>query len=121
MFTLILALFMIYFPPYRKIVPYIRHLHFNSPPTQWSLEWRISMGVATFVTVHFISTVFITLFILKFYGRPEDSPATKYWADFLGLVSMLLASIQYLPQIWKTWRSKVCILFFFVNTQLTDY
>ncbi|RHZ75255.1 hypothetical protein Glove_216g189 [Diversispora epigaea] len=106
MFTLILALFMIYFPPQRKIVPYIRHLHFNSPPSHWSAEWRISVGVAITVAVHFIVTVFASFYFLEFFGRSEDNRVTKYWADFLGLTSMIFASIQYLPQIWKTWKRK---------------
>ncbi|CAG8766160.1 7469_t:CDS:2, partial [Acaulospora morrowiae] len=101
MFTLIFILFMIYFPPHRKIVQYVRHLHFNSPPTNWSSEWRISVGVATTVTLHFVLTALISLYLVSIGGL-----TTRYWADILGVISMFFASIQYLPQIWRTWRRK---------------
>ncbi|KAF0520771.1 pq loop repeat protein [Gigaspora margarita] len=106
MFALILTLFMLYFPPQRKILSYLRHIHFNSPPTGWSKEWRDSIGIAIFVTVHFILTVIISICLLKFGGSAEDYPPTKYWADALGVASMLFASVQYFPQIIRTWRRK---------------
>ncbi|CAJ0751901.1 9354_t:CDS:2, partial [Entrophospora sp. SA101] len=63
----------------RKLTPYIRHIHFNSPPTTYSYEWRASL---------------------------EDNPLTKLWAYCLGIGSMFLASVQYIPQIYRTWKRK---------------
>ncbi|CAG8760239.1 19850_t:CDS:2, partial [Racocetra persica] len=106
MFALIFALFMIYFPSERKIVPYVRHIHFNSPPTRWSNDWRDSICIAIAITVHFVLTVIISTYLLTFGGAAEDYPATKYWADSLGVMSTIFASIQYFPQIIRTWRRK---------------
>src|SRR5688500_2364263 len=106
MFMLILALFMIYFPSHRKLAPYIRHLHFNTPPTRWSIECRNSIGVAVVVLIHFMITVVATVLLLIFYGH-RDINWMKLWADFLGVASMTLVSIQFIPQLYKTWERKV--------------
>ncbi|CAG8545983.1 4909_t:CDS:2 [Ambispora gerdemannii] len=97
-------LFLAYFPEHRKLTPYIPHLHYGNPPSTRSLEWRISLGVAITVTTHFLFVSAISIYLLNFYNG--SSQAAEYWADFLGVASMLLASVQYLPQIWRTWRRK---------------
>jgi hypothetical protein len=106
MCMLIIILFMLYFPSHRKLAPYIRHLHFNTPPTEWSIEWRNSIIVAITVTFHFILTTITTVSILLFYGHQYIN-WTKTWADFLGIMSMILISIQFIPQLYRTWRRKV--------------
>ncbi|KAL1917994.1 uncharacterized protein VTP21DRAFT_3260 [Calcarisporiella thermophila] len=104
MFTLIFILFMIYFPENLKLTPYVPQLHFTIPPTTRSLEWRIALGVAAACTIHFIITVVISMWLVFVYG--PQSNATQMWAGFLGVSSMFLAALQYLPQIYKTWRRK---------------
>ncbi|CAG8555978.1 6455_t:CDS:2 [Funneliformis caledonium] len=104
-FMLILILFMLYFPSHRKLAPYIRHLHFNIPPTRWSIEWRNSIVVAIIITIHFIITLTITGILLLFYGH-EDINWMKGWADFLGVSSMIFVSIQFIPQLYRTWWRK---------------
>jgi uncharacterized protein with PQ loop repeat len=37
---------------------------------------------------------------------PPPSQALTSWANFLGIQATLLASLQYIPQIWTTWRLK---------------
>ncbi|CAJ0905062.1 13896_t:CDS:2 [Entrophospora sp. SA101] len=105
MFTTIFLLYMLYFPPQRKLTPYIRHIHFNSPPTTYSYEWRASLGVSSIIAVHLIITSVVSLLLLN-SGKPEDNQLTKLWADGLGIVSMFLASVQYIPQIYRTWKRK---------------
>jgi len=105
MFMLILVLYLLYFPEYRKLTHYVRHLHHGNPPHTRSIEWRVSLGVAYTVSIHFLLVSAISWYLLKFVGGPTNWE-TEYWADFLGIMSMLLASIQYLPQIWKTWKRK---------------
>jgi uncharacterized protein with PQ loop repeat len=92
---------MLYFPPQRKLTPYIRHIHFNSPPTTYSYEWRASLSVSSIIAVHLIITSIVSLILLT-----TDNSYTKLWADGLGLVSMMLASVQYIPQIYRTWKRK---------------
>lgn len=106
MCLLILVLFMLYFPSHRKFAPYIRHLHFNTPPTEWSIEWRDSIIVSTIVTIHIIFTIVVTVLLLFFYGN-EDINWKVLWAEFLGIASMILISIQFIPQLFRTWKRKV--------------
>ncbi|CAG8645525.1 5285_t:CDS:2, partial [Dentiscutata heterogama] len=105
MFALILTLFMIYFPPERKIAPYLRHIHFNSPPTSWSNDWRDSVWISIGVVLHLILTVIVSIWLLNF-GTADSYEPTKFWADCLGVISMVFASVQYFPQILRTWRRK---------------
>lgn len=105
MCVLVTTLYMLYFPSHRKLAPYIRHLHFNTPPTKWSIEWRNSIIVAITVIVHFIFTTTVTILLLLFCGH-QNVNWTKTWADFLGIMSMVLISIQFIPQLYRTWRRK---------------
>ncbi|CAO3660161.1 unnamed protein product [Rhizopus stolonifer] len=82
------------------------HLEFPSkiqPPI--SAEWKVSILVAAVCIGHLAISFFITVLLLAIVGGPEHW-VTNYWAAFLGVLSMVLASFQYLPQIWKTWNSK---------------
>ncbi|KAG9305450.1 hypothetical protein G9A89_021168 [Geosiphon pyriformis] len=103
MFTLIFILFLLYFPEHRKLTTYIPHIHYGNPPSTRSLEWRISLGVTFTVLTHFLLVTLISAYFLA--TRPTSELAI-YWADLLGVISMLLASVQYIPQIWRTWRRK---------------
>jgi len=97
MFTMILTLFMVYYPEYRKYV--------NLTPKEYSAEWRISRLVSASFVFHFFFTLIVSAGLVIFVGGAEKM-ATRYWADLLGLISLVLASIQYLPQIWATWKRK---------------
>jgi hypothetical protein len=70
-----------------------------------STEWK-SLGVAVICVAHFVASVIVTAVLLKVVGGPEHYE-TNLWASILGVLSMILAAFQYLPQIWKTWRRKV--------------
>ncbi|CAI2185477.1 17413_t:CDS:2 [Funneliformis geosporum] len=75
------------------------------PPTRKSIEWRNSIVIAIIITIHFIVTITITGVLLLFYGH-EDINWMKGWADFLGVSSMIFVSIQFIPQLYKTWWRK---------------
>jgi len=106
-FTMILVLYMIYFPDDKKYIPNISlgSGYNNLSPSKYSPEWSISLKVAIAVAIHFIFTLIVSAYLLIFVGGAEEK-ATRYWADLLGVISLILASVQYLPQIWKTWRRK---------------
>lgn len=58
--------------------------------------------LVTFLSVlHAILTLILSVYYV--YLRPEHS---QWWANFLGIFSTILASIQYFPQIWTTWNLK---------------
>ncbi|KAI9280686.1 hypothetical protein BY458DRAFT_500057 [Sporodiniella umbellata] len=109
MFCLVFVLFLVYFPENKKREPH--------PPSSLALEipskiqpplseeWKVSIWVATVCIGHLAISFFISVLLLAIVGGPENR-LTNYWAAFLGILSMILASLQYLPQIWKTWNSK---------------
>ncbi|CAO3679097.1 unnamed protein product [Umbelopsis vinacea] len=90
-----------------KHAPHKPHsLHLDLPRNvERSTEWKISLAVAITCVVHLLVSVIITAVLLKTVGGPEHY-ATNLWASILGVLSMILAAFQYLPQIWKTWRRK---------------
>ena len=49
--------------------------------------------------MHLILTFVVSLFIKYFQPNHLHS-----WANFLGIFGTILAAIQFLPQIWTTWR-----------------
>jgi hypothetical protein len=103
-------LFLVYFPENKKRefhAPSSLHLDLpNKMPPPLSAEWKVSLLVAIVCIGHLAITFFISVLLLAIVGGPENW-LTNYWAAFLGILSMVLASLQYLPQIWKTWKSKV--------------
>ncbi|KAM3579537.1 hypothetical protein VKS41_007996 [Umbelopsis sp. WA50703] len=107
MFCTIFVLFLLYFPEELKHSPHKPHsLHLDLPRRiERSTEWKISLGVAVICVAHFVASVIVTAVLLKVVGGPEHYE-TNLWASILGVLSMILAAFQYLPQIWKTWRRK---------------
>ena len=54
--------------------------------------------------------LFVTLLLLGTANPPPHQPRTplvSIWATFLGVSSAILAAIQYMPQIVRTYRSKL--------------
>ncbi|KAI8338533.1 hypothetical protein BC941DRAFT_351317 [Chlamydoabsidia padenii] len=98
MFSLVFALFLVYFPDDRK-----RH---QSSHAVISNEWKVSLTIAGLCLGHLALSFFISLGLLSFVGGPDNHRWTNLWAGFLGILSMILAGMQYLPQIWKTWKQK---------------
>ncbi|RKF63347.1 Uncharacterized protein C4C5.03 [Golovinomyces cichoracearum] len=87
----ILLLFLVFFPRGANIVE-------NSKPTQYT--WRTAVIVAFICLFHAILVLVISIGLLYIYPS-----SLEIWADILGIVAAILAIIQYLPQIWTTWKS----------------
>jgi len=105
MFALVLVLFLIYFPPHRKLAPYNPQIHYGRPPISRSREWKVSIAVLYSVIIHFLLVLSVTVYLLVLVGDASQRE-TYLWAGFLGVISMMMASVQYLPQIWTTWKMK---------------
>jgi hypothetical protein len=108
-YQLSLVLYLIYYPE-RKIVEerslqHIRHHSFSFIPGPTE-EWALSLLIARVVTFHLVTCTVVTVAVLTFVGGPEHS-ATSSWAAFLGITSVILAAIQYVPQIHRTYERKV--------------
>lgn len=92
-------------------------------PLTLSKEYTISLVLAFVVFIHFIFSAFITLCILLLLpkatiGEPSGTPPShsgqhptvqllRIWATCSGILSMILAGCQYIPQIIETLRLKL--------------
>ncbi|KAF9409963.1 hypothetical protein BGZ94_001796 [Podila epigama] len=105
MFGLVFVLYMLYFPAYKKLAEagHDSNTQGGSLPGK-SAEWSLSIKIAHIVLSHLIICVLVTIYILAFVG-PENK-WTLAWASFLGITSVILATIQYVPQIIRTFRRK---------------
>ncbi|KAF9205639.1 hypothetical protein BGZ59_000374, partial [Podila verticillata] len=105
MFGLVFVLYIIYFPAYKKLAEAV---HDNNPNARFlpgqSAEWSLSLAIARIVLGHLVICVLVTIYVLTFVG-PENK-WTLAWASFLGITSVILATIQYVPQILRTWHRK---------------
>jgi len=64
-------------------------------------SYRTALLVTLLSVVHAIIILILSVYYV--YLRPQHS---QWWANFLGIFSTILASIQYFPQIWTTWNLK---------------
>lgn len=86
---------MIYFP--RATSPTDPVLSVSA--TQNGPTYRTALAVTTICLLHALATVIISAtFALR---QPAALPA---WSNFLGILAAILASIQYFPQIYTTFR-----------------
>ncbi|TLD37735.1 pq loop repeat protein [Venturia nashicola] len=89
-FGIILFLFLIFFP-----TPGPEHVASDpSIPT-----WKDALGVVTTAIGHFFVILLVSVVISLSYPSHLQS-----WATLLGLGAALLACIQYIPQLYTTWR-----------------
>lgn len=117
LFTIILVLFMKYYPPdlkydHRALTAPEFEADVDSPlvakPRSYSKEWRLSIFVSWVVVLHLAISILITFFLLATTpSSPVPAPAIERWATFLGVTSGLLAAVQYAPQILRTYRLRV--------------
>ncbi|OCH90807.1 hypothetical protein OBBRIDRAFT_792914 [Obba rivulosa] len=115
MFTLILVLYMMYYPPHLKYAQlnmdgHEGHISQQAKKRVKSAEWQLSIILSWAVLVHLLFITFVTFVLLS------TNPATdgvhrarqlSLWATFLGVSSALVAGLQYLPQLVHTYRLKL--------------
>jgi hypothetical protein len=87
-----MLLFLIFFP--RSASPAVEEEQDTDMPT-WKEAIVVLAVSLTFFVVAFIGSV---VFV---YALPSH---VRSWANFLGLLATTLAAIQYIPQIFMTWR-----------------
>jgi hypothetical protein len=68
----------------------------DAPPRP---TWRTALGVVLISAVHYVLLMIASVVVVLWY---PDFMAS--WAIGLGLCAAILACIQYLPQIWTTWK-----------------
>ncbi|KAF8464085.1 hypothetical protein BDZ91DRAFT_730707 [Kalaharituber pfeilii] len=101
-FAVILLLFLIYFPRNTEDLAL--------PVSNTSRRWKNPLSnahptPATALTVTFICLVhFLVHLIAAFYISSLHPSKLTVYANFLGVQATLLASVQYIPQIYTTWK-----------------
>ncbi|RPA91799.1 hypothetical protein L873DRAFT_1751499 [Choiromyces venosus 120613-1] len=105
-FAVILLLYLIYFP--RDTIAAPTTSRFAIPKTQSALS------VAMISLVHLVIVAALT-FYFSLLSPPVSYPSHSgtsvtpqliAWANFLGVQSTILASLQYFPQLYTTWTLK---------------
>ncbi|KAF9648257.1 hypothetical protein BDM02DRAFT_3096895, partial [Thelephora ganbajun] len=113
-FTIILALYMIYYPQNLKYIEVYandgretgrnRQLKITKVKTD---NWSLSITLSWVVFIHIVFVVFVTFYLLGTTVPGESLTQLELWATFLGVSSATLAALQYAPQIVHTYRMKL--------------
>jgi hypothetical protein len=93
-FALILVLFLIFFRYEDANVPQ-DELRGRSP------RWQTAVMVGLLCVLHGLIVVILTVVFTM--ALPNH---LGFWANFLGVMGAILAAIQYVPQIWTTYKLK---------------
>lgn len=88
-------LFLIYFP---RATPATTD---PAKPTSEPPSFRLALTVFWLALLHALLTASLSIYIT--HSLPSH---LQSWANFLGIFSTVLAAIQYLPQIWTTYKLK---------------
>jgi hypothetical protein len=102
------ALYMMYFPSHKKVNTLRYKLRLLCLPAR-SFAWSISLFFAKIIAGNFVVSAIITTILLAFVRDTTDHHSiwTLLWAGFLGITSVFLTTIQYIPQIIETYLRKV--------------
>lgn len=87
-----MLLFLVFFP--RQMSSAAEEEQDTNMPTWKEAVLVLAVSLAFFVVAFIGSVVFV-------YALPSH---TRGWANFLGLLATGLAAVQYIPQIFMTWR-----------------
>jgi hypothetical protein len=110
MFSIIIVLFVLYFPVPQQPPPEDHEHHHHTIPSPSEIlhsEYRpptfhTAVSVATINFAYFVMGTVISIIFLS-----RNTHQARVWAAWLGVISMILAAAQYIPQLWVTWRIKV--------------
>ncbi|KAI9821864.1 MAG: hypothetical protein M1827_002446 [Pycnora praestabilis] len=97
-FTLILLLFLLFFPRSTPLTPPKSPASPSgaTPPT-----YTLAITVTAVSLLHILLTALLSIYILALYPN-----IAQQWANILGILTTILASIQYLPQLYTTYLLK---------------
>ncbi|CAD6564020.1 MAG: hypothetical protein ASARMPRED_002650 [Alectoria sarmentosa] len=87
-FVVILLLFLLFFPR----TP-------SDPKSKDEPTYRLAITVFLVSIAHLVFTFLVSVIMIYVYRSHLAS-----WANFLGIFGTCLAAIQFLPQIWTTWK-----------------
>lgn len=102
MFAVTLVLFLYYFPRPSYFPQSGTRTPVAKPiPRHTSLSWNLSVAVSMIALVHLVT---FTAVSLSFLRRSATREKAILWANWLGGSAMILSGLQYLPQIYTTFR-----------------
>ncbi|KAF9515888.1 hypothetical protein BS47DRAFT_1371905 [Hydnum rufescens UP504] len=114
LFTFTLVLFLIYFPAHLKytgvraaIDPPDSKPAFTLYYRDTTSEWKLGVTLAAVVGLHLGFCTLVTFLLITTQQVSPPSPLLSLWATFLGLLSALFSAFQFIPQIRKTWSTKL--------------
>lgn len=99
-------LFYKYFPAEKKFVSQVDS-NADSPADgpRMSRDWRNSLRVLRIMAVFILIIVTISLAIIGTRGVP--SMEATIWSAILALIALISSSVQFIPQIIRTWKLQV--------------
>ncbi|KAI0694120.1 hypothetical protein BC835DRAFT_1415497 [Cytidiella melzeri] len=104
-FTMILVLYMMYYPAHLKYATVAVGDRIVKTEIKQD-AWKLSLTLSWVVLISTVLFTFVTFLLLGTEISPH-SVRLDWWATFLGVSSTLLAALQYLPQIVHTYRHKL--------------
>ncbi|OWZ39035.1 hypothetical protein J010_04155 [Cryptococcus neoformans] len=130
LFTIILVLYLIYFPKhlkYQRVIPVSssdsslaepnygavqdqedREEEPNKAKVTTTPEWRLAVTLGIVVALHLGLLLLISLALLVYLPPTvPPHPLLRLLATFLGLSATILAVLQYAPQIHKTYKARL--------------
>ncbi|WVN87993.1 uncharacterized protein L203_103191 [Cryptococcus depauperatus CBS 7841] len=130
LFSIIMVLYLVYFPrhlKYQKVIPISsedsslvepnygatehcgNHDHGqDKAKISTTPEWRLSVTLGVVVILHLGLLLFLSLTLLVYLpSKTPPHPLLSLLATFLGVSATILAVLQYAPQIQKTYQSKL--------------
>lgn len=104
-------LYVIYFPPHKKVNAFVHDLHLVCLPSR-SFEWALTLLFRKIIVGYLLVCTSVTIVLLAAFGRGDQEGAAGhwilvFWAGLLGILNMLLSLIQYIPQLIETFIRKV--------------
>ncbi|GJJ77761.1 hypothetical protein EMPS_10120 [Entomortierella parvispora] len=110
MFNVLFILYTVYFPPHKKVNAFVHNLHLICLPSR-SFEWALTLLFGKIILGHLLVCTTMTAVLLAALGRGDQQGSASHWilvlwAGLLGILNVLLALIQYLPQLIETYLRK---------------
>ena len=101
-FFLIILLFLIFFPRNQKYVP-LDSLPVNGREVM-TAQWKKALLVGLALLLYLLMIVFISIVLVSCSG--PTSPFTQNFAKLMGVLSLSLSLVMFIPQIWRTLHLK---------------
>ncbi|KAJ1930510.1 hypothetical protein IWQ60_000206 [Tieghemiomyces parasiticus] len=99
-FFAVFVLYYLYFPGHLKDVPSVAANNLIQVSPEWAAARVVGLVVVCLMTV----TTAVSVAVVTSYG--PQAWVVRSWAGALGIASLAIACLQYVPQIWKTWHRR---------------